>query len=190
MPAKESSPAMKTITFWALDATVLFALSLVYLHQGYHRKNPLFAVWLCNGVAMQLIAAWGLAAGPPPWMDQVRLFEDIFTYLLTAGVLVTAFVHRDCAVNRGLLYGVGAMLALNLLSLFLGVHVERSVQVWLRNIAFFGPAIFMLIAFSNIRMDMLPLWVNEVLDGAGVRWSEGTALAAIALASVLRLRRR
>jgi hypothetical protein len=187
---KEDSPAMKTVTFWALDATVLFALSLVYLHQGYHRKNVLFAVWLCNGVAMQLIAAWGLAAGPPTWMNQIRAFEDILTYGLTAGVLVTAFMHRDCPVNRSLLCGVGAMLGLNLLSLFLGMRVERSVQVWLRNIAFFGPATFMLIAFSNIRMDMLPLWINEALEGAGARWGEGTALAAVALASVLRIRRR
>lgn len=177
---------MKTITFWALDATVLFALSLVYFHQGYHRKNFVFAVWLCNGVLMQLIAAWGLAAGPPSWMHQVRAAEDILTYLLTAGVLVTAFMHRDCPVNRSLLFGLGAMLALNLFSVFLGMRVDRSVQVWLRNIAFFGPAMFMLLAFSNIRVDMLPLWINQALEGAGARWSEGTALAAVALANVLR----
>jgi len=68
---------MKTIAFWTLDATVLFALSMVYLHQGYQRKNPLFAVWLFNGVLMQLIGAWSLAAGRPPWVNRVRLVDDL-----------------------------------------------------------------------------------------------------------------
>jgi uncharacterized membrane protein len=181
---------MKTITFWALDATVLFALSLVYLHQGYQRKNPLFAVWLCNGVAMQLIAAWALAAGPPPWIGQLRLCEDIITYALTAAVLVSAVIHLDCPVNRGLLYGVGAMVALNALSMLLGMRLDHPLHIWLRNIAFFGPALFMLIAFSNIRLDMLPVWIDSMLESAGGRWAEGTALAAVTLAGVFRIRRR
>ncbi len=181
---------MRSITFWALDATVLFALSLVYLHQGYHRKNAFFAIWLCNGVAMQLIAAWGLAAGPPRWMPQIRTCEDILTYALTVGVLIVAATHRDCPVNRSLLCGVGAMLALNLLTLFLGIHVDRSIQVWLRNIAFFGPAMFLLITLSNIRLDMLPLWIKTPLESAGARWAAGTAVAAVALTGVLRGRRR
>lgn len=180
---------MKMLTFWALDATVLFALSLLYLHQGYHRKNVLFAVWLCQGVAMQLIAAWALAAGPPPWLNHVRLFEDVLTYVLTAGVLVTAAIHRQCPVNRSLLWGLGAMLALNLLSKALGVHVEHSVQNWLRNIAFFGPALFLLIAFSNIRLDMLPLWLRSPLGNVGERWAAGSALAAVAVAGVFHWRR-
>src|ERR1700683_3562703 len=125
---------MKTIAFWALDATVLFALSMVYLHQGYQRKNPLFAVWLFNGVLMQLIGAWSLAAGRPPWVNRVRLVDDVIIYVLTAGVLLWAPTRRDCPVNRTLLWGLGAMLALNLFSRCLGVHVDRSLQVWLRNI--------------------------------------------------------
>ncbi len=181
---------MKSFTFWALDATVLFALSLVYLHQGYQRKNVFFAVWLCDGVLMQLIAAWGLAAGPPSWMPQLRACEDILAYALTAGVLITAALHRDCAVNRSLLCGVGAMLALNLLGVFLGVHVGRSVQVWLRNIAFFGPAMFMLVSFSNIRLDMLPLWIRAAQESRSVRWAAGAALATVTFAGGVRGSRR
>src|SRR5215472_6283216 len=104
---------MKAIAFWALDATVLFTLSLVYLHQGYQRKNPLFALWLCNGVLMQLVAAWSLAAGRPNWVTNLRRLEDVLIYALTVGVLVAAAARRDCPVNRSLLWGVGAMLALN-----------------------------------------------------------------------------
>lgn len=180
---------MKTVTFWALDATVLFALSLVYLHQGYHRKNPFFAIWLCNGVAMQLIAAWGLAAGPPPWMPHLRACEDILTYVLTAGVLITAALHRDCAVNRSLLCGVGAMVVLNLFTRFLGLHTEHPIQVWLRNIAFFGPALFLLIVFSNLRLDALLVWIGVAREDVGARWATGTAMATVTLSGVRRGRR-
>lgn len=180
---------MKTITFWALDATVLFALSLVYLHQGYHRKNAFFAVWLCNGVAMQLIAAWGLAAGPPSWMPQVRACEDILTYVLTAGVLITAALRRDCPVNRTLLCGVGAMVALNVLSRFMGLYAQHPIQIWLRNIAFFGPALFLLISFSNVRLDALLAWVGFVREDVGARWASGAAMATVSLNGGLRGRR-
>jgi hypothetical protein len=182
---------MKAIAFWALDATVLFTLSLVYLHQGYQRKNPLFALWLCNGVVMQLIAAWSLAAGRPPWVTNLRRLEDVLIYVLTAGVLVAAAARRDCPVNRSLLWGVGAMLALNVFSKVLGVRVDHSVQVWLRNIAFFGPAIFLLIALSGIRLDMMPLWITERFRTLGGRWLEGPAVAfAVGVVGLLRSRRQ
>lgn len=177
---------MKTLAFWALDATVLFVLSLVYFHQGYHRKNQLFAAWLCNGVTMQLVAAWSLAAGRPLWISHLRAADDVVEYVLTAGVLVMAVMRRDCPVNRSLLWGLGAMVALRALSIYLGERVEHSVQVWLRNVAFFGPAIFLLIALSNIRLDRLPLWITSSWRVVGARWAEGGVLTA---AGVLGMRR-
>ena len=180
---------MKTIAFWALDATVLFALSLVFLHQGYQRKNPLFAVWLFNGVLMQLIGAWSLAAGRPPWVDRVRLVDDVIIYVLTVGVLLLAVIRRDCPVNRTLLWGLGAMTALNLFSKFLGVRVDHSLQIWLRNIAFFGPAIFLLIALSGVRFDLMPLWISTRFRMLGGRWVEGPALAAVGIFDLWRSRR-
>jgi len=180
---------MKSIAFWTLDATVLFALSLVYFHQGYHRRNPLFSVWLCNCVALQLVGAWSLAAGRPPWVNSLRAVDDIAQYLLIAGVLVLAVQRRECPVNRSLLWGLGAMMVLNVISRCLGVHTEHSVQVWLRNIAFFGPAIFLLIALSNIRLDMLPLWITSVLRTISSRTLEAPAMAAVGIFSALRGRR-
>jgi len=181
---------MRSLTFWALDATVLFALSLVYFNQGFHRKNAFFAIWLCNGVVMQLIGAWALAAGPPPWIDRIRVSEDVLSYALTAGILILAVIHRDCPVNRSILWGVSAMVALNMLCRFMGVRVDHSAQIWLRNIAFFGPAMFLLLAFSNLRMDMLPLWIKDPMENAGTRWAAGMAAAAVVVTGVLRARRQ
>ncbi|HEV2178556.1 MAG TPA: hypothetical protein VGW33_15325 [Terriglobia bacterium] len=176
---------MKSTAFWILDACVLFSLSLLYLYQGYHRKNQMFTLWLCFGVFMQLVAAWGLAAGWPKWIDHVRAADDVVTYLLTAGVLVVAAARRDCPVNRSLLWGVGGMVALNLFARAFGTNVPPQVRTWLRNIAFFGPAIFLLIAFSNLRLDRLPLWIDSMLHALRAENAERTAFASISVAGTL-----
>jgi len=167
------------LMFWMLDACVLFSLSLLYLHQGYQRKNPLFMLWLCVGVLMQLAAAWGLAAGFPPWMTRVRAAFDVTLYVLAAGVLVLALMRRGCPVNRSLLWGLGAMLVLNVFTRIVGSGVEPVVQIWLRNVAFFGPAIFLLIALSSIRLDQLPLWVDSAVRLIAAGSLEQPAMAAM-----------
>jgi hypothetical protein len=177
------------IMFWALDATVLFSLSLLYLHQGYHRKNQAFTLWLCCGVLMQLVAAWALAAGTPPWISRVGVAFDILLYLLTAAVLVLAVMRRGCPVNRSLLWGLGAMLVLNALERIVGSGVEHSVRVWLRNVAFFGPAIFLLIALSNIRLDLLPLWVDSAVRLIAFDSGAEPAVAAMHEVELGKLRR-
>jgi len=177
------------IMFWALDATVLFSLSLLYLHQGYSRKNQVFTLWLCCGVLMQLAAAWGLAAGSPSWMIQARAAFDIILYLLTAAVLVVALMRRGCPVNRSLLWGLGAMLVLNVFTRLVGSGVEPVVRIWLRNIAFFGPAIFLLIALSSIRLDQLPLWVDSAVRLIASGSIEEPAMAAMQEVELGTLRR-
>ena len=172
---------MKALGFWILDASVLFSLSLLYLHQGFHRKNHWFTVWLFSGVVMQLIAAWGLAAGWPHWMGHIRAVLDAVVYLITIITLVTAIAHRDCVVNRSVLWGLGSMVALNVFARLISGSVDWAVQVWLRNIAFFGPAIFLLIAFSNLRLDRLPLWINSTIDLVSNRVMEEPALAAVSV---------
>src|SRR5689334_23169612 len=108
---------MKGIAFWTLSAGTLFALSLVYIHSGLSRKNPIFTLWLICGVATQLVAAWGLAAGRPWWFEIFRVFADYLSFGLTVAVLALAawrsWPHPGnvcgCAVNRALLMGLGGM---------------------------------------------------------------------------------
>lgn len=81
------------------------------------------------------------------------------------------------------------MMVLNVISRCLGSHVEHSVQIWLRNIAFFGPAIFLLIALSNLRLDMIPLWITSMFRTIGDRLVEGPAMAAVGIFGAFRSRR-
>jgi hypothetical protein len=151
----------RILGFWIASSAVLFMLSLVYLQHHLHRKNGVFAWWLCFGVSMQLVSAYGLALGYPAWMHIVWTLADPVSFGLAAAVLVVAFSRRGCPINQTLLYGVGAMVALNLLSRWWGDHLGANVRIWMVNIAFLGPALFLLLMFSGIRADRLPLQVKS-----------------------------
>jgi hypothetical protein len=157
----------KILGFWIASSVVLFLLSLVYLQHNLHRKNVLFAWWLCLGVSMQLVSAYGLALGYPRWMNLLWTAADVLSFALAIGVLAVAYRHRSCPVNRALLYGIGAMVVLNLVSRWWGDHLGENVRIWLLNIAFLGPAAFLLLMFSNIRVDRLPLYVRSRFDEVG-----------------------
>ena len=154
----------RIIGFWIASSVVLFLLSLVYLQLQLHRKNSLFAWWLCVGVSMQLISAYGLVLGCPHWLARVWSLADYLSYGLSLAVLVAAFCRRQCPVNQTLLYGLGAMVAFNLLVRWRGDALNQDLRSWLLNIAFLGPAIFLLLSFSNIRADRLPLHIKSAFQ--------------------------
>lgn len=149
--------------FWVASSMVLFLLSFVYFHQGFHRKNALFAWWLSLGVSMQIVSAIGMMLAFPVWLYKLWPLADGVSLALALAVVVVAFLRRTCAVNQVLLYGLGAMLALNVVARWGGARLGESLQSWLQNIAFFGPAIFLVLAFSNVRADRLPLFIDSVL---------------------------
>jgi hypothetical protein len=153
----------KIVGFWVACSLILFLLSLVYLHNQLHRKNSIFAWWLCLGVSMQLISAYGLVLGCPTWLRRLWSAADVLSFALAVGVLLMAYARRSCPVNQALLYGIGAMIVLNVVSRTCGDQLTAAQRGWLVNIAFFGPAIFLLLMFSNVRADRLPLYLNSAL---------------------------
>lgn len=162
--------------FWIASSAVLLVLACVYLAQGHYRKNAFFAWWLIAGVCMQGVCAYGLLLGCPAWMYRLWPAADWFSYGLAAAALATALKRRSCAVNGILLYGLGAMVVFSVGVRCLGAGLGQNIESWLINIAFLGPAVFLLMAFSNIRADRLPLYIDgwlRVLD----REAKGAALA-------------
>lgn len=158
----------KIIVFWIASSVILFLLSLVYLEHNLHRKNSLFAWWLCLGVTMQLVSAYGLVLGCPQWLSLLWSAADVLSYTLAVGVLVVALTRRSCPVNQTLLYGLGAMVAFNLVVRWCGDSLSQNLRSWLVNIAFLGPAIFLLLTFSNIRADRLPLLIKSALRSIAI----------------------
>jgi hypothetical protein len=169
----------KILGFWIASSVVLFLLSLVYLQHNLHRKNAIFAWWLCVGVSMQLVSAYGLVLGYPRWMNMLWIAADLLSFALAGGVLVLAFSRRACPVNRALLYGIGAMVILNVASRWWGDQLGQNVRIWLVNIAFLGPAIFLLVMFSNLRVDRMPLYLRTPFTGLATR-SAGCGEGAVA----------
>jgi hypothetical protein len=146
------------VGFWSASAILLFVLSCLWFHQKLHSFNPCFTAWLALGVLMQVIAAWWLCGGRPAWVVQLRIVLDGITYALAALCLVVALLRRD-PVNQIVLAGLGGMLFFNLLAR--GLSANQNLGIWLRNIAFFGPALFLLLAFSTIRFNRLPLTLQH-----------------------------
>jgi hypothetical protein len=173
----------KILGFWIASSVVLFLLSLVYLQHNLHRRNVIFAWWLCLGVSMQLVSAYGLVLGYPRWMSLLWSAADVLSFALAGGVLTLALSRQSCPVNRTLLYGVGAMVVLNLMSRWWGNHLGQNLRIWLVNIAFLGPAMFLLLMFSNIRADRLPLYVRSAFRGV-VSSSAGCGQSAVARSQV------
>lgn len=166
---------MKPLTFWIACATILFALSLVVFHYRVHYKNPIFGAWLVASVSAQLLAAWGLALGRPKWFAPAGQVAGLLTAGLAAAAVLMAARGWDAEANRTIALGLGAMLAFDLLQMgpFHLLKAGTEILAWMRNIAFFGPAVWMLIAFSRLTPDRLTLWAGRI---AGVKSQVSEAL--------------
>lgn len=167
----------RLITFWIASSSVLFMLSLVYFHYQLHRKNPLFAWWLCLGVTMELISAYAMVLGSHRFLCLLWRAANIASIMMAVAVLILAYARRSCPVNRTLLYGLGAMLAFNLVAHLTSGHISMVKQTWLQDIAFFGPALFLLVSFSNIRGDRIPLHICSALTQMTLKASPSHGLA-------------
>lgn len=178
----------KPYVFWLLCAFVLLALSGVYLQNGFQKRNSIFACWLCVGVVAQLVAYWGDRLGRPWWFAPAGQFFSDLSFWMCAAVLFFAMTRWRDPINQTILRGLGAMLILNLLARHLGGELAPALRVTLRNVAFFGPTMWMLMVFSGARIDRLPLWAGirspDLTGGLGfrVQVAEGLARGAIAAA--------
>jgi len=168
----------KPTLFWAACAAVVFALMLISFWTGIHRRNGFYAAWLGFTVCAQLLAACGLALHRPAWFAPAGRVTGAVELLLSICIVILAFCRLDCPINRVLLAGFGAILFFNLLS-YVAVSsplADLRVWGWLRNIGFFGPGVYMLVCFSNLRLDALPLWAGRISD---FRFQISDALARV-----------
>jgi hypothetical protein len=145
-------------TFWLLSSVVLFLLALIYFSLGLCRRNLYFSCWISIGILFQIFVAVGLAAGSPrpSWMAHAKVGFDLLSYLLAAAAITMAAARRSDPVHMVILQGLGGMLALQLAGRIFGIHLLGPLVIWLRNIAFFGPALWMILCFSDIGLTPAP----------------------------------
>jgi hypothetical protein len=152
--------------FWALCAATLFGLFLLSVHLQLQRKNILFMAWLGASLAFQFLAAIALAMPQrPEWFGAAGKISAIATAILAAGTALLAATRLACPVNQALLMAFAAMLVFDaapyVLS-YLKFEISNSGYAWLRNVSFYGPALYLILVFGGSRLDRLP--VKAILD--------------------------
>jgi hypothetical protein len=159
---------VKALAFWAACAAVLFSLQLVVLHFGIHRKNWCFTAWLASGVAVQLLAACLYAAHSRTWLPRLGWLDEWLSLALAIGAVFEALVRgtRTSDQVQGVIVGgLVAILMVNAMQGLAARHgyiVTTDLWAWFRNIGFFGPAMWMLLSFSNV--EGLPARIARMAD--------------------------
>jgi hypothetical protein len=158
---------MKSNYFWFLCASLLILLLGVFLHQGLHKKNFVFTVWLAGGCVACFIAYVGLALGRPYWFDTARQCSNAISAGLALAAISFGIARWSCPVNRTIVYGLAGMLAAQLFGILMvqanlgGQAQGLPLRAWLQNIGFFGPMLWMLAVFSGARFDRLMALVAQ-----------------------------
>ncbi len=148
---------------YILSAAILFFLFLTYFCRQFPKYNRWFAAYLLFTVGLQLLFATGIAAGfmgeIPVWMFAVP------GWVLIGLAAVTAFRAQD-AVNGIISDGLGAVIMLNLVGALMIVlgDAPGTMRATLSNIAGVVPTGYMLVRFSFVMSDGLPLWVSQMFD--------------------------
>lgn len=168
---------MKALAFWAACAAVFFALQLVCFHLGIHRKNWAFAVWLLVGVAAQVAAATIMATGERNVLATVGRAYGWISIALAAAAIIEALARgagNSDPVNGVIFRGLLAMLAVSALQILAARHgylIHTSAWAWFRNIGFFGPALWMLLCFSNVNFNsLLARLTGSIQQATGSEW--------------------
>lgn len=159
---------MNPTIFWVACAVVLIFLYAVWLYQGLNSKNPAFTTWLLISIGFQFLGLTGVAMHYPPWCYAAGRIAQ-WVGIAGAVVVIGYSVHHwgcsakirgwECPVNKIIVEGLGVMLAFQLGAWLFGN--AETVATWLRNIACFGPFLYMLVCFSGLRMDRIPLWLRD-----------------------------
>jgi hypothetical protein len=166
---------------WIASSTLAFLVFLVFFSRQFPRYNWLFASWLLLNVAMQgtycVFAAMGRTKSIPD------LPIDMIGWGLLGMAILKAYRSSD-AVNEVILYGLLAQVFLHAFSVAaLQYHPqEGTVRVLASNLACFSPLAYMLVRFTFVYSDKLPL-IAKLRDFAwGVRASDALGFARALLA--------
>ncbi len=175
------------ILFWALCACTLFALLLLSIHLQVQRKNPAFTAWAAAGCAFQLLAAIGMAMPRRPgWFALAGRASGWITLALAIAVLLTALQKAGaspgpaCATNQVLFRAFAAILFFNCLPIILeyfGIHITQLGNIWLRNVSFYVPALYMVLMFGGAPWTAARITAADVQIGglrhAHAAWARG-----------------
>ncbi len=141
---------------WIASSTLAFLVFLVFFSRQFPRYNWLFASWLLLNVAMQGTFGVFAAVGRTRSIPDIPI--DLIGWVLLGLAILKAYRSSD-AVNEVILYGLLAQVFLHAFSVAaLQFHPqEGSVRILASNLACFSPLAYMLVRFTFVYSDKLPL---------------------------------
>ena len=161
---------------WIASSTLAFLVFLVFFARQFPRYNWLFAAWLLLNVAMQ--GAFAIFAA----FNQTKHIPDVPITIIGWTLLTLALLkaHRSPdAVNEVIFSGLVAQIFLQGVSVS-ALHFYRQdgpARIIASNLACFSPLAYMLVRFTFVYSDSLPL-IARIRDSEfGIRASEAFGYA-------------
>jgi hypothetical protein len=141
---------------WIASSSVAFLLFVIFFARQFPKYNWLFASWLLLNVALQGTFALFAAAGKTRSIPDIPI--DFIGWMLIGLAMIKAYRSTD-AVNEIILYGLIAQVFLHAFSMS-ALHFyqpDNGARVLASNLACFSPLAYMLVRFTFVYSDRLPL---------------------------------
>jgi hypothetical protein len=156
---------VKTYALYLAACALHLVLLFLFSHLQLYRRHPCFMLWLLAAPLANL-AIWVLY-----WSGEFRLLVpaqiglDVLWYALLAGALAMAVAEWDDPASAVLRRGIVALIAFALIGRVAGrMHLAGGLGLALANImnaCYLAPTLYMVVKFSGVRLERLPLWLRE-----------------------------
>lgn len=172
----ESCPKEGKLTLWIIASTLLFLVFIVFFGRQFPRYNWLFASWLLLGILLQTAFAVLAALNLTEHIPDLPL--AVVGYILMGLAVLKAHRSQD-AVNEVVFSGLLALIFLTGVSMAAVYLYDQDSQtaVLAQNLAFFAPLGYMLVRFTFVYSDRLPLIAGLRDSVFGQRISEALGYA-------------
>jgi hypothetical protein len=156
---------------WIASSSLAFLLFVVFFARQFPRYNWLFASWLLFNVAMQGAFAILVATGKTKSIPDIPV--TVLGWTLIGLALLKAYRASD-AVNAVICAGLIAQVFLHAFSVVLVYFYKLDGSRWVlaSNLACFSPLAYMLVRFTFVYSDKLPLLTRIRELGFGARAAE------------------
>jgi len=156
---------VRTYALYLAALGLHLALLFLFSHLQLYRRHPFFMLWLLAAPLANL-AVWVLYwAGEARLLARAEVGLDVLEYALLIGTLVVSVIQWHDPSSVVLRRGISALIIFTLAGRQAAdYHFAGGLGTVLANItnaSFLGPIAYMVVKFSGIRLELIPLWLHE-----------------------------
>jgi len=155
---------VKTYALYLAACGLHLLLLFLFSHLQLYRRHPFFMLWLLAAPLANLaywVLYWG---GEARLLARAEVGLDVLEYLLLTGTLVMSVIQWSDPSSVVLRRGISALiifaLAGRLAANYQFAGGLGTVLANITNASFLGPVAYMVVKFSGVRLERLPLWLH------------------------------